>query len=149
MPGIFVDVERLQLLRRSKSATVHHPVPHFDVGLLKIVVDNNPVVGTRLLRVLELILGLRQALVQTILSLCTAAAQSTLQLFEGRGCQEKEASVEIAELDLLHTLQKISQYLDSQVDVNTSIATHTSISISRTQIRPCSATVFTACLLVP
>jgi len=99
-------LRRVQLLRRTKSATVYHPIPHFSVGLFKFVIDNDSVVSTRLLRVFELILCLCQALIQTFLILRTPAAQTTLQLLKGRWCQEQEASVEIAKLDLLDTLHE-------------------------------------------
>ena len=102
--GMSVAGEIVQLLGRSEATTVNHPIPHLGVGFLEIIVDNSPVVGTRQRRVLELVLCLCQSLIQAILSLRTAAPQATLQLLEGWGCQEKEASVEIAELDLLHTL---------------------------------------------
>lgn len=73
-----VCVQIVQLLGRSEAATVNHPIPHLGVGLLEIIVDDSPVVGTRQLRVLELVLCLCQSFIQAILSLRTAAPQSTL-----------------------------------------------------------------------
>lgn len=76
--GMSVAVQIVQLLGRSEAATVNHPIPHLGVGLLEIIVDDSPVVGTRQLRVLELVLCLCQSFIQAILSLRTAAPQSTL-----------------------------------------------------------------------
>lgn len=54
------------LLRRTETATVHDPVTQLGIGLLQIVVHNDLVVGTGLLRELQLVNGLVQALAQTV-----------------------------------------------------------------------------------
>jgi hypothetical protein len=73
------------------------------INIETYVVDNNPVVNARL-GILQLHLGLLQALLNRILRLGTATAQTFLQLLLGRRGNEDETSGELGGLDLLDAL---------------------------------------------
>lgn len=43
------------LLQRTKAATIHNPIPQLHIRLLQIIIHNNLVMRTRLLRKLQLV----------------------------------------------------------------------------------------------
>ncbi len=61
------------------------------VGRLEVVVDNDEVVDARGLRVLELLVGLGEALLDAGLGLGAAAAQALLELLE-RGRRDEDVA---------------------------------------------------------
>lgn len=54
------------LLGRTKSTAIHDPIPQLRIRLLQIIIHNDLVMRTRLLRKLQLVDRLVQALAQTI-----------------------------------------------------------------------------------
>lgn len=136
----------LYLCSRSKFPTIHNPVPQFCIGPIQIVIDNDLVMCTRLVGVLQLILRLRQSLVHALLRFCASASKSSFQFFQRWRRQEQEPSVQIRALDLFDTLYKSD--IVSQISAP-SPTLHTSISISKIQIFPFSAMSLTAFTLVP
>lgn len=71
---------------------------------LKIIINNDLVKNTLLLRKLQLLLGLRQTLRNSILAIRLSTPQPLLQDLQTRRLQTEVASPELRLLDLLHTL---------------------------------------------
>lgn len=71
----YIKSERTaSLLRRAKATTIHNPIPQLHVCLLQIIIHNDLVMRTRLLRKRQLVDRLVQALAQTV---CTRNHIST------------------------------------------------------------------------
>ena len=95
----------------SKSYKVVSPHPSAAVsGQRTHIVDNDLVVHTRGLGIIQLQLCLRKSLEDGLLLVCAPAPEALLQDLLGRGCNEDVASREARSLDLLDALHLNVQY---------------------------------------
>jgi hypothetical protein len=74
------------------------------VGLVEIIVNNDKIMGSRLLGVGELSLGSSQTLLQRLVGLRSSAGESRSQLLDGRRSDKKVSGLEIGLLDGLDSL---------------------------------------------
>lgn len=92
------------LVLRLRRVLAKHELLELGIGALEVVVDDDAVVHAGRLGILELVVGLREALLDRLLGLGAAVAQAGLERGEGRRRDEDVARGDGGGLDLLDAL---------------------------------------------
>jgi hypothetical protein len=75
---------------RTELTTVNNPIPQLNICFLQIIINNDLIVGRRLLCILKLVLSLVESFLERFFGFGATATEALLQHLERRRRKEQE-----------------------------------------------------------